>query len=131
MTISLMHIVVIVLAAVAMYFAAKWIFRVDTVVENRRREAAHLAAKLSEMGFKELSTVFLNYAVGDYSGMASQISIVVQRLRGNDKDIFEDMRDVFDKLLKVKLSMKEGRMMVRSELESVERMLAPRSPNEE
>ncbi len=128
MVLSVTHLVVIALAALAAYFGVKVYFRVDTAVENRRREAAYLASKLSAMGFKELPEVFMNYAVGDYSGMASQVAIVVKRLRGNDKDILADMSDVFDKLLKIKLAMAEGRMMVRSELEAYEKMLEPVAP---
>ena len=125
MTISLIQILCVVLGVLAAYFAVRWLFRKDTEVENRRREAARLANKLSEMGFKELPDLFLCYAVGDYSGMAAKMTDVVQRLRNNDKDVFEDMRDVFDKLLKIRLACQEGRMMVKAELESVERMLAP------
>ncbi len=125
MVLSFTHIVIVVLACALCYFAARWFFRIDTAIENRRREAAHLANKLSEMGFKELPEVFLSYAVGDYSAMANNISTVVARLRANDKDVFEDMRDVFDKLLKYRLASQEGRMMVKSELESIERLLAP------
>ena len=128
MTISLLQVLCVVLGALAAYFSVRWFFRIDTAIENRRREAAHLANKLSEMGFKELPEVFLNYAVGDYSGMANQISVVIQRLRANDKSVFEDMRDVFDKLLKIQLARQEGRMMVRAELESIEKMLAPVAP---
>ena len=91
MTISLLQVLCVVLGALAAYWGVRWFFRIDTAIENRRREAAHLANKLSEMGFKELPEVFLCYAVGDYSGLANHISIVVQRLRANDKDIFEDL----------------------------------------
>ena len=125
MTLSLLHIVCIVLAALAAYFGVKWGFRKDTEIENRRRKAVELSARLTSMGFKSMAELFMDYAVGDYSGMFSKMATVVERLRGNDKDILADMSDVFDNLLKIKLACQEGRTMVRAELESVERLLAP------
>ncbi len=123
MVLSLTHIVCIVLAAVASYFAVKWLFRKDTEIENRRRKAVELSARLTGLGFKSMAELFMDYAVGDYSGLFSKMAMVVERLRGNDKDILADLSDVFDNLMKMKLATQEGRSLVRSELESVERML--------
>lgn len=125
MTLSLLHIVCIALAAVATYFAAKWLFRKDTEIENRRRRAVELSAKLTGLGFKSMAELFMDYAVGDYSGMFSKMAMVVEKLRGNDKDVLADLSDVFDNLMKMKLATQEGRALVRTELESVERMLSP------
>lgn len=125
MTLSLLHIAIIVLAAVAAYFGVKWAFRVDTEIENRRRRAVELSAKLTGLGFKSMAELFMDYAVGDYSGMFSKMAMVVEKLRGNDKDILADLSDVFDNLLKIKLATQEGRSLVKSELESVEKMLTP------
>lgn len=128
MTLSLLHIVAIALAGLAAWFGVKWAFRKDTEIEDRRRKAIDLSSRLSAMGFKSMATLFQDYAVGDYSGMFSKMAMVVEKLRGNDKDILADLSDVFDNLLKMKLAMKEGRELVRSELDSVERMLAADAP---
>jgi hypothetical protein len=125
MTLSLLHIVCIVLAIVAAYFGVKWFCRIDTAIENRRRRAVELSAKLTALGFKSMAELFMDYAVGDYSGMFSKMAMVVEKMRGNDKDILADLSDVFDNLMKMKLATQEGRALVRAELESVERMLAP------
>ena len=125
MTLSLLHIVCIALAVAAAYFAVKWLFRKDTEIENRRRRAVELSAKLTGLGFKSMAELFMDYAVGDYSGMFSKMAMVVEKLRGNDKDILADLSDVFDNLLKIKLACQEGRAMVKAELESVEKMLSP------
>jgi len=130
MTLSLMHIVCIALAAAAAYFGVKWAFRKDTEIENRRRKAVELSAKLTSMGFKSMAELFMDYAVGDYSGMFSKMAMVAEKLKGNDKDILADLSDVFDNLLKIKLATQEGRSLVKAELESVERMLAPPAPVE-
>lgn len=124
MTLSLMHVAIIVLAGVACWFGVKWAFRKDTEIEDRRRKAIDMSARLTQMGFKSMASLFQDYAVGDYSGMFSKMSMVVEKLRGNDRDILADLSDVFDNLLKMKLALKEGRTMVRAELESVERMLS-------
>lgn len=123
MSISLLQIACIVLAVLAAWFGVKWAFRKDTEIEGRRRQAVELSAKLSAMGFKSMADLFMDYAVGDYSGMVYKMGLVVEKLRGNDKDVLADLSDVFDNLLKMKLALKEGRALVRSELESVERML--------
>lgn len=128
MVLSLMHIVCIVLAIAAAYFAAKWLCRKDTEIEGRRRRAVELSARLTAMGFKSMAELFMDYAVGDYSGMFSKMAMVVEKLKGNDKDILADMSDVLDNLLKIKLATQEGRALVKAELESVERMLAPDMP---
>ena len=128
MTLSLLHIACIALAAVAAYFGVKWGFRKDTEIENRRRRAVELSAKLTGLGFKSMAELFMDYAVGDYSGMFSKMAMVVEKMRGNDKDVLADLSDVFDNLMKMKLATQEGRALVRSELESVEQMLAPAAP---
>jgi hypothetical protein len=128
MTLSLLHIVCIALAALAAYFGVKWAFRKDTEIENRRRRAVELSAKLTGLGFKSMAELFMDYAVGDYSGMFSKMAMVVDKLRGNDKDVLADLSDVFDNLMKMKLATQEGRALVRSELESVEQMLSPVAP---
>ncbi len=128
MTLSLLHIVAIALAVAAAWFGVKWAFRKDTEIEDRRRKAIDLSSRLTKMGFKSMALLFQDYAVGDYSGMFSKMAMVVEKLRGNDKDILADLSDVFDNLLKMKLALKEGRELVRSELESVERMLSAAVP---
>ena len=124
MTLSLMHVAIIVLAGLACWFGVKWAFRKDTEIEDRRRKAIDMSARLTQMGFTSMAKVFEDYAVGDYSGMFSKVAMVVEKLRSNDKDILADLSDVFDNLLKMKLALKEGRALVRSELESVERMVS-------
>jgi len=124
MVLSLSHIAIVVLAGIAAWFGSKWLFKKDTEVENRRRAAAHLANKLSEMGFKELPVFFLNYAVGDYSGMAYKLSEVARTMMGGEKAVLAEMDDVFTKLLAIKLNTADGRFAVRSKLEEVEKLLA-------
>jgi hypothetical protein len=94
MVLSLSNIIIVGLIGVCAWFASKWLFKKDTEVENRRRAAAHLANKLSEMGFKELPVFFLDYAVGDYSGMAYKLSEVARTMMGGEKAVLAEMDDV-------------------------------------
>lgn len=50
-----------------------WAFSKDTQAEQRRLHAIEISRELTLQGFDYLPTFFDAYAVGDYSGMASQI----------------------------------------------------------
>ena len=56
----------------------KWLFTKDTEIENRRRGAAKLAAKLQAIGLRKLPEFLIDYSVGDYSGMANKIHAAVR-----------------------------------------------------
>jgi hypothetical protein len=128
MTLTLSNLIIIALCGVVAWLGAKWAFKKDTEIENRRRAAGQLAAKLSEMGFTELPEFFIDYSVGDYSGMAFKLKQVAQKMMSGEKGVLAEIGDVFDKLLKIKLATQEGRMLVRSELEAYEKMLTPEPP---
>jgi len=128
MTLTLSNLIIIALCAVVAWLGAKWAFKKDTEIENRRRAAGQLAAKLREMGFTELPEFFIDYSVGDYSGMAYKLKAVAQKMMSGEKGVLAEIGDVFDKLLKIKLATVEGRMLVKSELEAMEKMLAPAVP---
>ena len=125
MSLTLSHIVIVVLAGVAAWFAAKWLFKKDTEVEHRRRAAGRLAATLKEMGFKELPEFFIDYAVGDYSGMAHRLTQIAQKMMSGEKAVLAELEDVFGKLLAIKLGTEEGRHLVKVKLAEVEKLLAP------
>ena len=128
MTLTLSNLIIIALVCACIWLAAKWLFKKDTEIENRRRAAGQLAAKLREMGFVELPELFIDYSVGDYSGLGYKIKLVAQKMMSGEKAVLAEIGDVFDKLLKLKLATQEGRVLVKSELESMEKMLAPAVP---
>lgn len=128
MTLTLSNLIIIGLLGVCAWLAGKWLFKKDTEIENRRRAAGQLAAKLREMGFTELPEFFIDYSVGDYSGMSYKLKAVAQKMMSGEKGVLAELSDVFEKLLKIKLATQEGRLLVRSELESMEKMLAPAAP---
>ena len=112
MVLSLSNIIIVALIGVCGWLAGKWLFKKDTEIENRRRAAAQLANKLSEMGFKELPVFFLDYAVGDYSSMAFKLTELARTMMSGEKAILAELDDVFSKLLQIKLATQEGRFQV-------------------
>ena len=125
MTLTLSNLIIIALGCACLWLAAKWLFKKDTEIENRRRAAGQLAATLKGMGFVELPELFIDYSVGDYSGLGSKIKAIAQKMMSGEKAVLAEIGDVFDTLLKLKMMTTEGRMMVRSELEATEKMLTP------
>jgi hypothetical protein len=125
MTITLSQVVIVVLIGVCIWLATKWLFQKDTEIENRRREAGRLAASLSKLGFRELPEFFIDYSVGDYSGMAWKLGSVAQKLAGGEKAVLAELEDVFRKLLDINLNTPEGRMLVKSRLAEIENRLNP------
>lgn len=125
MVLSLSNLVIVALAGLCAWLAVKWLFKKDTEVENRRREAAHLAGTLKGMGFQDLPEFFIDYSVGDYSGMAYKMSQVARKLAGGEKAVLAELESVFDKLLVIKLNTPEGRNLVSAKLSEVKKLMAP------
>jgi len=125
MVLTLSNIIIVALIGVCAWLAAKWLFKKDTEIENRRRAAGRLAASLREMGFKELPDLFIDYSVGDLSGMAYKLGAVAQKMMSGEKAVIAELDDVFVKLLTIKLDSDEGRRLVKTKLAEVEKLLAP------
>ena len=128
MTLTLSNLIIIGLIGVCAWLAGKWFFKKDTEIENRRRAAIQLAATLKGMGFVDLPEFFIDYGVGDYSGMLYKLKAIAQKMMSGEKGVLAELSDVFETLLKIKLATQEGRMLVKSELEAYEKMLAPAAP---
>ena len=125
MIVSLTNILILVAIGAGSWLAGKKLFKKDTEVENRRRAAGRLAANLKEMGFKELPEFFIDYSVGDYSGMSYKLSDIAQKMMSGEKAILAELDDVFLKLLDIKLNTAEGRHLVETKLVEVEKLIAP------
>ena len=59
--------------AVAMYAVVSMLFKKDTAIEERRRNAMQCCSMLREIGLDDYADVMENYVVGDYSGLAKDI----------------------------------------------------------
>lgn len=117
MFLSVTHIVIIAVCCVCGYFAAQWLFKKDTEVEERRRAAGRLASSLREMGFRELPEFFIDYSVGDYSGMCYKLKQLSEKMFAGEKAVMAELDTVFDKLLEIKLNTPEGRSQVKAKFD--------------
>ncbi len=69
--------ILIALGVLAVGFVvSKFLYKKDTEVEERRRGAIAIAGSFRERGLDVLADFFIDYAVGDYSGMAKKLKNV-------------------------------------------------------
>ncbi len=102
--------------ALASYCVVRWCFQKDTEVEDRRRGAAKLAAKLSNLGLKKTPEFLMDYSVGDYSGMGKKIADLARLFLDGDDAVTSEFSQVFDGLLAAKLSTDTGRAYIAAKL---------------
>src|SRR5688572_23977966 len=101
----------IAIAAVGIYFGAKFLFKKDENVEDRRRQAIKLAGECKTCGLDFLSPVLEDYAVGDYSG-------ILHRLRTLSEDVRSDSQRqalldrVFETQLAARMKTPEARQQI-------------------
>lgn len=65
-------------------FVGAYIFRRDTEKEGRRRKAIDIAAFFTEIGLDHVGEFFKAYAVGDYSGMWTEASMILRIIGSPD-----------------------------------------------
>lgn len=101
------------------YFIGKWLFTKDTEIENRRRAAAKLAAKLQAVGLRKTPEFLIDYSVGDYSGMARKIQTLAELFLGGEEPVLAEVETVFRNVLEAKLKSEEGRAYIAAKLAEV------------
>ena len=101
------------------YFIGKWLFTKDTEIENRRRAAAKLAAKLQAVGLRKTPEFLIDYSVGDYSGMARKIQTLAELFLGGEEPMLAEVETVFRNVLEAKLKSEEGRAYIAAKLAEV------------
>ena len=107
------------------YLLMKKLFEKDTEVENRRRAAAKLAAKLQEMGLRKLPEFLIDYSVGDYSGMANKIHMIAELFLSGDDPVLAEVDSVFRNVLDAKLKTDEGRAFIAAKLAEAMKAVTP------
>lgn len=120
MILSVHMLVIITLCAVCAWLAAKWLFKKDTEIENRRRAAAQMAATLRGLGLKQIPTFLVDYSVGDYSGMAHSIGETARLFLSGEDAVLREFQEVFANLLAAKLKTEEGRLVIAAKLAEAE-----------
>ena len=125
MNLSLSSIAIVVLIGIYAWLAAKWLFKKDTEIENRRRGAAKLAGTLRALGLKKIPEFLVDYSVGDYSGMAHRIGEVARTFLEGEEAVVAEFHEVFANLLTAKLKTEEGRLLIKAKLAEAEKQYAP------
>lgn len=94
------------------YNATKWLVKVDSKIEDRRRGAAKLAGVLSKFGLTRIPEFLLDYNVGDYGGMGDKILDLAKLFLKGDDAVVEEFDKVFENCLVAKLKTEAGRAYV-------------------
>ena len=116
MLISLNAVVITVLIAIVGFLGAKWLFRKDTEIEDRRRGAAKLAASLKAYGLVRIPDFLIDYSVGDYSGMAEKMKQLAEMFLSGEEAVVTELDGVYERVLAQKLKTEAGRALVASKL---------------
>lgn len=116
MLISLNSIVIVALIAAVGFLGAKWLFKKDTEVEDRRRGAAKLAASLKVYGLNRIPDFLIDYSVGDYSGMAMKMKTLAEMFLSGEEAVVTELDGVYERVLSEKLRTEAGRALVASKL---------------
>lgn len=116
MLISLNSIVIVALIAAVGFLGAKWLFKKDTEIEDRRRGAAKLAASLKAYGLVRIPDFLIDYSVGDYSGMAEKMKTLAEMFLSGEEAVVTELDGVYERVLSQKLTTEAGRALVASKL---------------
>ncbi len=115
---SFLEIVLLcVVAAGAGKVAVGFLYKKDEAIEDRRRGAAQMAAKLYELGLKKTPEFLTDYSVGDYSAMAAKLKDVGKTFLAGDAAVIEEFGQIFDRVLAAKLGSETGRAFIAAKLQ--------------
>lgn len=116
LALSTQDILLIILVPIVGYLVAKLAFKKDTEVENRRRAAANLARVLSEQGLVRIPDFLIDYSVGDYSGMVSNMHSLAELFLNGEAAVIEEFKHVYERVLEKKLKNPEARAYLAARL---------------
>lgn len=103
-------------AVAAGYFVVQFLFKQDTAREERRRGAAQMAIKLSELGLKKVPEFLIDYSVGDYSAIAAKVKDVGKTFLAGEGAVIEEFGKIFENVLTAKLKSETGRAYIAAKL---------------
>jgi len=113
---SLNSLVILSLIAAVGYLGAKWLFKKNTEIEDRRRGAAKLAASLTAYGLVRIPAFLIDYSVGDISGMAEKMKRLAEMFLEGEVAVITELDGVYERVLSEKLRTEAGRALVASKL---------------
>ena len=115
----------LLLVVVGGYQGTKWLVKVGTKVENRRRAAANLAGVLRSYGLVKTPEFLVDYSVGDYSGMGDKLVRLAELFLSGEAEVVKEFEQVFERCLVAKLATEQGRAYITSKLTDSEYVVAP------
>lgn len=104
----------IVGAAVAGMLGMRYLSKPVSGMKQRRRAAAQMANVYSQMGLNTISSILLDYSVGDYVGMAKSMKAYYNRVK--EKGIQAETEAVYERILDAKLKDPEYRKALKERL---------------
>lgn len=117
---SLSAIVIAVLSLITScgggYALIGWVFKKDRALEARRRAAAQLASKVQAFGLVRIATILIDYSVGDYVGMAEDITKTAELFMGDEAHIMVELDSVYQNVLEAHLKTDAGRALLAAKL---------------
>lgn len=112
------------LLGVVGYFAGQYLFKKDTQVEERRRNAIQVAGILKANGLNIAADALVGYAVGDYSGVAASLKDAATILT-NPAAAAAEFDGVFEKMLNAKLVNPEARAKLQATIADATKTVKP------
>jgi hypothetical protein len=106
---------------------AKFFYRTDERIENRRRAAFALAGELKAQGMTWVPDLLEDYAVGDYDSIGTKM-VKIAELAKNDPAMKAEFHAVFVKLLKSKFQDADAKKELEGMLEGLGHKLVPVTP---
>ena len=111
----------IVLLGAFLFFLATFLFRKDTEIENRRRQAGKAAGTLANTyGMTIIPGILEDYSVGDYSGVARRVKDIAEILLDPVRAAAEFGR-VFEHILEQRMKDPEQRQALLTKVEKLRR----------
>jgi hypothetical protein len=102
-------IALLVGAPVLMFFVSAWLFRLDTEVEDRRRQVAQFGQVLTQMGLKHpFGDMCVDYSVGDYSGLLTRVGALLKMAGGSPEQAAKEVDRIAYEWLRAKTASPGG-----------------------
>lgn len=94
-----------------------FLYKKDEAREDRRRGAAQMAMKLSELGLKRVPEFLIDYSVGDYSAMGAKVKNVASTFLNGENAVIDEFGQIFENVLGAKLKSETGRAYIAAKLQ--------------
>lgn len=102
------------------FLGARAIVRVDSSIEDRRRNAIKAHAFFAKYGMHVTASLLEAYSVGDYSGLVTKVRELTE-IVGDEKRLMLEFDRIFTEVLNAKFKDPESRMGVLKKIEDLKK----------